>query len=214
MTVSQPEHSIAHPITEFYNVFAMQVFIQSSYVGYLIFYWNRVNLPRQLNLSIKDTVGKRVTNKELPRWNHWHALIVCQRGLNTVHQSMQCFNVSAMQVFSFHNKEFGPTEWWLFFYYSVNLIIVVGIQQKLATSFLSLQEKNGLPTDPPNGSMIPTGYSGKKCDQQSTTPLKCSDCVSAGTQYCTSNNGVFQCVCKTGELISDIVRLNWWNDLA
>jgi len=28
--------------------------------------------------------------------------------------------------------------------------------------------------------------------------LQCSDCVSAGTQYCTSNNGLFQCVCNTG----------------
>ena len=45
------------------------------------------------------------------------------------------------------------------------------------------------------------GYSGQKCDVFSSTtvaPLKCSDCSSVGTQYCTSNNGVFQCVCKTG----------------
>ena len=49
-----------------------------------------------------------------------------------------------------------------------------------------------------------SGYSGQKCDVFGSTtvaPLKCSDCSSAGTQYCTSNNGVFQCVCKTGKQI-------------
>ena len=47
------------------------------------------------------------------------------------------------------------------------------------------------------------GYAGMKCEAMSGTttaaPLKCSDCSTAGTQYCTSNNGIFQCVCKTGK---------------
>ena len=54
----------------------------------------------------------------------------------------------------------------------------------------------------------PLGYSGQKCDQQAGTtvaPFKCSDCVTAGTQYCTSNNGIVQCVCKTGAYLKSSI---------
>ena len=62
-------------------------------------------------------------------------------------------------------------------------------------------EHDLIPQCPTDVNCFLLGYSGTKCDQQIATtpsPLKCSDCVTSGTQYCTSNNGVFQCVCNTG----------------
>ena len=47
------------------------------------------------------------------------------------------------------------------------------------------------------------GFMGKKCETSAgattAAPLKCSDCASTGTQYCTADGGVFYCVCKTGK---------------
>ena len=49
------------------------------------------------------------------------------------------------------------------------------------------------------------GYSGPKCgifiSTTITTPvaLKCSDCSTVGTEYCSLVNGAFQCKCKTGK---------------
>ena len=69
-----------------------------------------------------------------------------------------------------------------------------------------------------------TGHSGQKCEFAPVTtpattpaPLRCSDCVETGTQYCTANNGIYSCVCKTGKphlsvseyqimIINDITR--------
>ena len=49
-----------------------------------------------------------------------------------------------------------------------------------------------------------SGFSGTKCEISAAATtvapaLKCSDCVSTGTEYCTSSNGLFSCKCKAGD---------------
>ena len=53
--------------------------------------------------------------------------------------------------------------------------------------------------------VLPLGYSGPKCGiftvTTVTTPaaLKCTDCSTIGTEYCSLLNGALQCKCKTGK---------------